>query len=261
MDDQQTHDNKVGVICDPDHDVFRVVAEKLQAQGFDVVFFEPGNRIHGDSIDELALLANKKVDPESFRALRYATQARTPTWNGYSTAVLGVRPVGMLALRGAGFETPATSFEKPEDDYVAKSLVDWHFEGDPELNGEGDVYQEYLPTAPVDFKYYGVDDGTSIDVTVLRSTSKLHGEKEVLDQTTPDPPLARKLRRLMQMVGAQAIGVDIIHSRGQAYAVDVNPAMSFRHTGLEATLAESMAARIGRFTTHAHREQVSADRF
>lgn len=236
----------IGLICNSEHDVFSTVAEELGQRGYRVVFFEPGERIEDETIDGLDLLANKKVDPESMRALRYAAQNGIPTWNGYLTVLLGARPIGMIVLREAGFDVPLTTFEKPEGDCVAKSLFDWHYEDDPEVNGEGEVYQRLLPTDSIDYKYYGVDDGSRIHVTVLRSKSKLYGEKEYLDHVEPDPDLASKLRRLVRITDSQAIGVDIIRSRDRYYAVDVNPAMSFRNAGMENELADSMAARVGK---------------
>jgi glutathione synthase/RimK-type ligase-like ATP-grasp enzyme len=234
----------VGLICDPAHEVFARVAARLERRGFRVEFFEPGRRLDTETIDGLGLLANKKVDPESFRALRYAAQRGITTWNGYTTVILGSRLIGMTALEAVGFQVPKTSLQRPDGDYVAKLLFDWHDEPDPELNGEGAIYQELLPAAPFDDKYYAVDTGTGIDIRVLRSTSKLYGSKEPLGLVDPEPTVAAKLHRLMALTGSQAIGVDIVHSNGEPYAVDVNPAMSFRHAGMEAELADSMAARI-----------------
>jgi|GEM_PF-571064 len=234
---------RIGLICDPGHDVFSVVAETLERRGFRVAFFEPGRRVAPETIAGLGLLANKKVDPESFRALRAAERRGVATWNGYTTVLLGTRLVGLAALEAVGFDVPTTTFELPDRDYVAKSLFDWHYEADPELNGRGALYQEYLPTEPIDFKYYAVDDGDRVHVRVLRSRSKLYGEKAPLGVVAPEPAIAAKVRRLMRRTDSQAIGVDVIESRGRFYAVDVNPAMSFRHVGMEALLADSMAAR------------------
>jgi len=234
----------IGLICDPDHEVFVRVADRLEQRGFQVEFFEPGRRLDAGTIEDLDLLANKKVDPESFGALRYAAQHGITTWNGYTTVILGARLIGLKALETVGFQVPETSLEKPDGDYVAKSLFDWHYEVDPELNGEGAIYQELLPSAPIDDKYYGVDTGTEIDVGVLRSTSKLYGRKEPLELIEPDPIIASNVRQLMALTDSQAIGVDIIWSNGEPYAVDVNPAMSFRHAEMEADLADSMAARL-----------------
>ncbi|MFB6155139.1 MAG: hypothetical protein ABEJ22_04530 [Haloferacaceae archaeon] len=237
----------VGIICEADHDVFAAVADILRARSLEVRFFEPGRRLAPAEIDALDLLANKKVAPASIAAIRYAERHGVPTWNGYSTVLLGIRLVGLRALEAVGFDVPPVATEKPaEGDYVAKSYCDWYFEPDPERNGEGDLYQRLVPADPVDHKYYGVGDGEETRVVVLRTTSKLHGEKEYLGTVDPDPVLAARVRRLMGLADAQAIGVDVVWSEGVPYAVDVNPAMSFRYAGMEDVLADSMVAAMRR---------------
>lgn len=232
------------MICNPDHDVFTEVAEKLRRSGLDVEFFRPGRAIAPEDLQSLTLLMNKKVDPHSFRALAWAESHGIPVWNGYRTMLLGARLIGYNALERVGCRVPPVSTEKPDGPYVAKTYFDWHFHPDPELNGEGDLYQELLPTDPVDYKYYAVDVGDSIEVRVLLSTSKLYGEKEYLDVVDPDPEPAACVRRLMTLVDAQAIGVDFVRSDGEYWAVDVNPAMSFRGAEMESALAASALARI-----------------
>lgn len=241
---------QIGVICNPGHDVFSVVAQKLRTRGYRVQFFEPGERLEPETIEGVDLLANKKVDPESMRALHYADTHGIATWNGYMTALLGVRAIGYAALRAAGFRVPEYAFEKPEDgsDYVAKTLFDWHFHPDPELNGDGDIFQRFVPADPVDYKYYAVDTGRKRVVRVMRSRSKLRAEKACLDFVDPDPALAEQARTLMDLVDAHAIGVDVIYADGTPYAVDVNPAMSFRHMEMEPSLADSMEACLSRET-------------
>lgn len=238
------HSGRIGLICHEDHEVFSAVAAELEARGYEVTFFEPGRPVEPAVIDSLDLLANKKVTPASFRALRYADQHGVPTWNGSTTVLLGARLVGLKALEAVGFAVPPTTLEPPTAPYVAKSRFDWSGVADPTVNGEGAIYQPLLPTAPVDDKYYGVDDGERVHVRVLRSRSKLYGEKAPLALVDPDPAVAERVRALMSLTGSQAIGVDVIWSAGMPVAVDVNPSMSFRHVGMAALLADSMAARV-----------------
>ena len=235
---------RVGLICNREHDVFSAVAATLRRRGVAVEFVEPGRDLAPDEIERFDLLANKKVDPASLRALYYADTHGFATWNGFLTALLGTRPIGYAALRAVGLAVPEFTFEEPEYDYVAKTMFDWHYHPDPERGGDGDVYQRYVPAEPIDYKYYGVDDGTRRRVRVLRSTSKLYGEKEYLDTVDPDPELADRVRRLMELVDAHAIGVDVVDVDGAPYAVDVNPAMSFRNAGMEDALADSMTAAL-----------------
>lgn len=231
---------RIGVICNADHDVFGAVAERIEDAGVSVTFFEPGRPIDDEELEDVSLLMNKKVDPVSVRALARAKRESIPTWNGYLTVLLGFRMIGYRALEQAGFKVPPTTTEKPDGDYVAKTLVDWHFRPDPEMNGEGDIYQPLLPSTDLDYKYYGVATGDGIAVTVLKTTSKLHGDKRPLGFTEPDPALAEQLRQLMRATDTQALGVDCIESNGEFWAVDVNPAMSFRHANMEAELAQSV---------------------
>lgn len=236
---------EVGIICNAAHAVFGAVADRLRRRGHRVSFFEPGRELRPGEIDGLDLLANKKVDPASFRALRYADRTGVPTWNGSYTVLLGARSIGLRALEAVGCTVPPVSFEPPAGASVAKSLFDWHFEDDPEPNGSGDLYQPLLPTDGVDYKYYVVDDGDRVRVRVLRTTSKLHGRKRPIDLVDPVPELAASVRTLLARTGSNALGVDFVRSGGTYYAVDVNPAMSFRHTGMEAELTDSMAAAAG----------------
>jgi len=238
---------RIGLVCNREHDVFSAVAARLRRRGIAVEFVKPGRQLDPAEIERFDLLANKKVDPASLRALYYADTSGVATWNGFLTALLGNRPIGYAALRAVGFDVPEYAFEEPDYDYVAKTMFDWHFHPDPVRNGDGDLYQRYVPVDPIDYKYYGVDDGLRRRVRVLRSTSKLHGEKEYLDTVDPDPNLADRVRRLMELVDAHAIGVDIVDADGTPYAVDVNPAMSFRNAGMEDALADSMTAALERW--------------
>ena len=235
---------RVGFICNADHDVFGAVADRLQRDDIDVRFFEPGTTVPESAIEDLSLLLNKKVAPESFRALAAADQRGVPTWNGSGTAQLGVRLAGYHALAQVGCRVPETTFVPPEGEYVAKTFVDWHYEPDPVCNGEGDLYQPLLATTGIDHKYYAVDTGDAVDVRVLRTTSKLGGEKEPLGLDDPDPTLAAAVRRLLRVTESQALGVDFVETDDGFWAVDVNPAMSFRHAAMEAHLAASVRARL-----------------
>ncbi|MFC6975543.1 hypothetical protein ACFQL1_14230 [Halomicroarcula sp. GCM10025709] len=126
----------IGFICERTHPVFWPVAERLAARGFDVRFFEPGERITRAEIGELAALVNKKIRPESFAALHYADRIGVPTWNGFfATTALSCRLVALNALEAVGCRVPAVHFEKPPSEYVAKGRYSWT--GSPTLGGEG----------------------------------------------------------------------------------------------------------------------------
>ena len=245
---------RVGLICNEKHAVFSEVAARLERVGVETTFFEPGRSLGESELSGLSLLLNKKVDPESFRALAWAESNGLPTWNGFVPLLLGIRPLGDWALDRVGFRVPLGSFEKPVGDHVAKTLVDFHSQPDPVLSGDGEWYQAHVPAPAIDFKYYAVATGSTIEVRVLKTTSKLHGEKRPLELVAPESDLADKLRRLVTMTDAQALGVDLVVDEGEYWAVDVNPAPSFRHTGMEDDLVASVLARLV-----ATRERVEAD--
>jgi len=144
---------------------------------------------------------------------------------------------------GDGVFTPEVTFEKPDGEYVAKGYYIWNDE--PELNGEGDFYQELIPTEPVDYKYYAVSDGEQIHVAGRRVTSKLYGQKQFLGQIQIRPALAASLRQLVERFDLRGVGVDLVKDDdGQYWAVDVNLAAGFRDTGLEPALTKSIIASL-----------------
>lgn len=230
----------VGLICRADHPTFGPVADRLETLGYDVEFFQPGVDLLPAEIDGLSLLLNKAVDPASFRALRYADRTGVPTWNGTVAHFLAARLVGVTALEAAGFDVPPVSFEPPDGPYVAKELFDWHDGAHPTVGGESNCYQELVAADPFDFTYYAVDDGTTTHVTCVLSRSELHGERELIGPVTPDPTVVAKLRRLLHLVDARALGVDIVISEGRNYAVDVTPAMSFEGADMVDAVTDSV---------------------
>jgi glutathione synthase/RimK-type ligase-like ATP-grasp enzyme len=231
----------IGFICERTHPVFWPVAERLAARGFDVTFFDPGERIRRAEIGDLAALVNKKVRPESFAALQYADRIGVPTWNGFfATTALSCRLVALNALEAVGCRVPAVHFEKPTGEYVAKGRYSWT--GTPTLGGEGEFYQERVRAEPIDYKYYAVDDGRETHVRVLTARSKLTEKKELVGEGEVDITLAAQVRELLDQFEARALGVDFVRGEDDFYAVDVNPAPSFTGTGMERRIADSVAS-------------------
>jgi hypothetical protein len=232
---------RIGLICPPDHEMFGPVAEHLRDRGFDVEFFEPGVELAPTRLDELDLLVNKKVRWTSIQALRYAHRAGIAAWNDYTTSMVFLNRLSQLgALSAVGFSVPEVCSEKPDGEYVAKGFLD--IQNDPTLNGEGDFYQPLLAFDGTDYKYYAVDDGEQIHTAVTRFGSKLFGEREFLGRGEVDEAIETSIRRLMRFTGARGLGVDVVEVEGEPYAIDVNPATSFRRTGLEDALVDSLAA-------------------
>ncbi|WP_252698859.1 hypothetical protein [Natronosalvus vescus] len=231
---------QIGILCKGDQPVFTAVASQLRKSGYTVRFFEPRSELSPSHIDDLALLVNKQVFPFNLSALRYARQTGTPLWNNLvATMALSSRLIGLRALEAVGFRTPRLSFEKPEFEYVAKPYYIWH--GDPELNGEGDFYQQLIHTKPVDYKYYAVNDGTRVQTAAKLVTSKLYGPKRFLTHVRPRLTLTRRLRRLVNRLDLRGVGVDLVKDNENRYwAVDVNLAAGYRDSGLEPSLCESI---------------------
>jgi len=234
----------IGILCQKHKPVFSDVAERLRNAGFRVRFFHPETPPSREHLADLSVLVNKKTLPGALPALRHARRTGTALWNNLQATVLfSSRLVGLYALSAMGFHTPEVSFEKPDGEYVAKGYYIW--DDEPELNGEGDFYQELIPTEPVDYKYYAVDDGARIHVAGRRVTSKLYGEKQFLDQLEVKPALAASLRALVARFDLRGVGVDLVKDAdGQYWAVDVNLAAGYRDTGLEPALTDSVIASL-----------------
>jgi len=234
----------IGILCQKSKPVFSDVAERLRNAGFQVRFFHPKSPLSPTHIADLSVIVNKKTLPSALPTLRHARRTGTVLWNNLQALILfSSRLVGLRALSEMGFLTPEVTFEKPDGEYVAKGYYIWNDE--PELNGEGDFYQELIPTEPVDYKYYAVNDGSQIHVAGRRVTSKLYGEKQFLGQIETKPALAASLRELVERFDLRGVGVDLIKDdNGQYWAVDVNLAAGYRDTGLEPALTESIIASL-----------------
>jgi hypothetical protein len=236
-----TDDEQIGILCSDGQPVFTAVANYLRNAGHTVRFFDPRSKLSPGHVDDLDLLVNKQVFPLNLPALRYARQTGTPLWNNLvATIALSSRLIGLRALEAVGFRTPRISFKKPEFPYVAKPYYVWY--GDVELNGEGEFYQELIPTDPVDYKYYALNGGARVQTAAKRVTSKLYGPKRFLNQVHPRPTLTRRLRRLVNRLDLQGVGVDFVKDgEGRFWAVDVNFAAGYRDSGLESALCESIS--------------------
>lgn len=235
---------QIGILCGDDQPVFTAVAGQLRDAGHTVRFFDPRSELSPSHIDDLALLVNKQVVPLNLPALRYARRTGTSLWNNLvATIALSSRLIGLQALEAVGFRTPRITFEKPESEYVAKPYYIWN--GEPELNGEGGFYQELIPTEPVDYKYYAVNDGSQVHTTAKRVTSKLYGPKRFLSQVRSRPTLMRRLCRLVDRLDLQGVGVDFVKdNEDRFWAVDINLAAGYRDSGLEPALCESISTSL-----------------
>jgi hypothetical protein len=234
----------IGLLCKDDQPVFTTVAERLRATGHVVQFLDPRADLSTSQIDDLSLLVNKQVFPHAFAALRYARRTGTRLWNNLpATVAFSSRLVGLTALEEVGLRTPPVRFDEPEGEYVAKDYFIWN--SDPELDGDGDFYQELVPTEPVDYKYYAVHDGSRVQTAGRRVTSKLYGPKRFLGHARARPRLTSRLRHLVERADLRGVGVDFVKDdQDRFWAVDINLAAGYRNTGLEPALYESITASL-----------------
>ncbi|WP_340102253.1 hypothetical protein [Salinibaculum salinum] len=237
-------DRRIGILCADDQPVFAAVSDQLRDAGYTVKFFDPQSDLSSSHITDLSLLVNKQVFPHVLPTLRYARRTGIPLWNNLpATIAFSSRLVGLKALESVGFLVPSVTFEKPEGEYVAKDTYIW--DGDPELNGEGDFYQDLIPTEPIDYKYYAVNDGKRVQTAGRCVTSKLHGSKRFLRRIRDRPRLTSRLRYLVERANLHGVGVDFVKDdENQFWAVDVNLAAGYRHTGLESAIYESIVTSL-----------------
>lgn len=235
-------DRCIGILCADDQPVFAAAADLLRDAGYTVRFFDPRSDIPVDRIDALSLLVNKQVFPHVLPTLWDVRRAGIPLWNNLpATIAFSSRLIGLKALEEVGFLVPPVTFEKPEGEYVAKDYYIWN--GDPELNGEGDFYQKLIPTEPIDYKYYAVDNGKQVHTKGRRVTSKLYGPKRFLGRIRDRPRLTSRLRNLVERTGLGGLGVDFVKDDDDRFwAVDVNLAAGYRNTGLESAISDSIRA-------------------
>lgn len=240
----QDDPDRIGILCAEDQPVFATVADRLREFGHTVRFFDPRSGMSPDRIDDLSLLVNKQVFPVTLPALSHARRTGTSIWNNLpATIAFSSRLVCLRALEEVGFRTPTVTFAKPTGEYVAKNYYIWN--GEPELNGEGDFYEELIPTKPVDYKYYAVYDGEHIQTACRRVTSKLYGPKRFLSKARTRPTLTARLKRLVERANLRGVGVDFVRDgENRFWAVDLNLAAGYRNTGLEPAIRGSIRASL-----------------
>lgn len=236
--------DRIGILCSADQPVFTAVAGRLRESGYTVRFFDPRSKISPSKLDDLSLLVNKQVFPVTLPSLDYARRRGIPLWNNLpATIAFSSRLLCLHALEAVGFRTPTVTFDKPAGEYVAKDDSIWS--GEPELNGEGDFYHELVPSEPVDYKYYAVNDGECIQTAGRRVTSKLYGAKRFLSKARARPTLTARLQRLVERTELRGLGVDFVRDdENRFWAIDLNLAAGYRNTGLEPVIYQSIRASL-----------------
>jgi len=234
--------DSIGFICDPDHTLFRPIAQRLAARGFGVDFFRPTDPIAPADIDSLSALVNGVVHPVSFAALRCADSTGVPTWNGMAvTTALSARLVTLEALESVGCRVPRVQFDGPKAGYEAGRRYAW--EGPTTLGDTAPFYVERVRTAPVDYRYYAVDDGRETHMRAMELRSSLRDDEQVLERADVDVSLAAAVRELLDRFGARAVAVDFTRgSDGEFVALRATPTPTFTGAGMDRRVADSIAS-------------------
>jgi hypothetical protein len=232
----------IGFICDPDHAVFRPVAQRLAARGFDVEFFRPTDAIARADIDGLAALVSGVVHPTALSALHHADATGVPTWNGFAmVTALSARLVALEALEAVGCRVPSVRFDGPAEGYTAGRNYDW--EDAPSVDGHAPFYVETVGEDTVDHRYYAVDDGRETHMRAMALRTAIVDDEPLLSRTDVDVSLAASVRELLDVFGARAVAVDFTEGDdGEFYALRATPTPTFAGAGMERRVADSVAS-------------------
>jgi len=234
--------DSIGFICDPDHPLFRPVAQRLAARGFDVQFHRPTDPITPADIDALSALVNGQLHPAAVAALRYADRTGVETWNGVTaTVALTARLVSLDALEAAGCRVPEVRFEGPADGYEPGQRYAW--DGPARLGEPAPFYVEQVGPGAVDHRYYAVDDGRETHIRALEVRTSLADGEPLLQRTDVDVELAASVRGLLDRLRARAVAVDFtLGEDDEWYAVRATPTPTFTGAGMDRRVADSIAS-------------------
>jgi len=234
--------DSIGFLCDPDHPLFRPVAGRLAARGFDVQFYRPTDPPTPVEVDALAALVTGVVHPTAFAALRYADRVGVETWNGFTaTATLSARLVTLHALESVGCRVPDVRIEGSHDGYEGGYRYVW--DGPTALDEPAPFYVERVGSGAVDYRYYAVDDGRETHIRALELRAAPSDDDPVLQRTDVDVELAASVRELLDRLAARAVAVDFTHSASEEfYAVRATPTPTFTGAGMDRRVADSIAS-------------------
>jgi len=234
--------DSIGFVCDPDHPLFRPVAGRLAARGFEVEFHRPTEQVAPADVDALSALVGGEVHPTALAALRYADANGVRTWNGFATTVaLSARLVTLEALDAVGCRVPDVRFDGPRAGYAPGRRYD--LDGSPALDGPAPFYVEAVGTEPVDHRYYAVDDGRETHMRALDVRRVVVDDEPVLQRADIDVSLAASVRELLDRFGARAVAVDFTEGEdGKFYAVRATPTPTFTGAGMDRRVADSVAS-------------------
>ncbi len=234
--------DSIGFVCDPDHALFRPVAERLAVRGFEVEFHRPSDSVAPADVDSLSALVCGTVHPTALAALRYADATGVQTWNGFvATVALSARLVTLSALETAGCRVPDVRFDGPSDGYEPGQRYGW--EGPATLDAPAPFHVEAVGGGPVEYRYYAVDDGRETHMRAVELRSELVDDDTALRQADVDVSLAASVRELLEQFDARAVAVDFTRGADdELYAVRATPTPTFTGAGMDRRVADSIAS-------------------
>lgn len=234
--------DSIGFICDLDHPLFRPVAERLTARGFEVEFYRPTDPVTAAEIEALSALVSGTVHPTALTALRYADSTTVPTWNGFdATVALSARLVTLSALDAVGCRVPEVTFDGPADGYDPGHRYVW--EGPHTIDGPAPFHVESVGTEPVDHRYYAVNDGRETHMRAVELRAEVDDNNAILRRTDVDVSLAASVRELLDRLDARAVAVDFTRGEDEKrYAVRATPIPTFIGAGMDRRVADSIAS-------------------
>jgi len=230
----------IGVLADPDHPVFGGAAERLAARGFYVDLYPPADGVEREGLADLDAFAVADLGPDAIEALRRADGLGVETLNGaFAATALGSRLVAYHALAGLGCPVPRVWTSAPTQGPTRRrGRFRW-----PDPRGpDGGFHQEVLPADAVRQRYYAVDDGVETHVTAIGLKRRLRERSRIVEDVEVEVERATRLRTLLERFGARTVAVDFAGVDGEWYAIDVDPAPSYAHAGMERHLADALAS-------------------
>lgn len=235
----------LGILGPGDHEVFGEVAEILSSRDVSVDFLDPEKYHSPGDLEGYDGIFLKKSREPGFRTLRDAEMEDIPTFNGFCAHMkTNHNPCSYWHLENEGLSVPDGATTALEGDVVVKPRTEtmreepWR-EQSPTSDSDH-FYQRFIENGGIDYKLYVTDMGDEVNVTALSTDSKLLYDQNDRSQIETDQEMKRIGEQCMQAFDARILGIDLIRPDNGTYIVDVNAAPSYRGTGDEAIVADSL---------------------
>lgn len=237
---------KVAVLGPEDHDVFEEVASLMLEEGIETDFLDPETVYSGSDLERYDGVVAKKSRPESLQTLRNAYEGGISAYNGFNTHMrTNHNPASYWHLENADLMVPEWStFQEIGSEMVKKPRTEimreepYKVEEFEEIDGY--FCQRYIENGGIDHKLYGVRLQDSIEVSTVDAPSKLLDSSDERKKVETYEEFQSIVEEVMDIFEANMIGVDVISPESGNYIVDVNSAPSYRGTGMEEVLSESI---------------------